>query len=121
MPRQRTDHSRIIYVFPDDFPDDFPRRLERFREESALSWAELARRLGTNPQTVYRWWKQGVQPHFRHLMALLDLAEDLGLRHLFTAWTVSDDTRGEVPAQGAPLQGPGRNAALGRGVRERRS
>ena len=46
MPRQRTDHSRITYVFP----DDFPQRLERFKEESGLSWAELARRLGSYPK-----------------------------------------------------------------------
>ena len=43
MPRQRTDHSRITYVFP----DDFPKRLERFKEESKLPWAEINRRLDT--------------------------------------------------------------------------
>ncbi len=93
MPRQQTRHNRIVYVFP----DDFPQRLERFKEESGLSWAELARRLGTYPYTVDRWRNQGVRPHFRHLMALLDLAEDLGLLHLFTAWTVPDGT--PVPGQ----------------------
>ena len=41
MPRQHTRHSRIVYVFP----GDFPRRLERFKEESGLSWAEVARRI----------------------------------------------------------------------------
>ena len=86
MPRQRTDHSRITYVFP----DDFPQRLVRFKEESGLSWAEIARRLATYPYTVQRWWQHGVRPHFRHLMALLDLADDLGLVHLFTAWTLPD-------------------------------
>ena len=45
MPRQRIHHSRETYEFPDDFPD----RLKRFREESGLSWAEVARRLGTYP------------------------------------------------------------------------
>ena len=94
MPRQHTRHSRIVYVFP----EDFPQRLERFKEESGLSWAELARRLGTYPYTVDRWRNKGMRPHFRHLMALLDLAEDLGLLHLFTAWTVPDRTRGEGPA-----------------------
>ena len=93
MPRQHTRYSRIVYVFP----DDFPRRLERFKEESGLSWAELARRLGTYPYTVDRWRNKGVRPHFRHLMALLDLAEGLGLLHLFTAWTVPDGT--PVPGQ----------------------
>ena len=42
MPRQRTHHSRITYVLP----DDFPQRLARFQEESGLSWSEIARRLG---------------------------------------------------------------------------
>ena len=50
MPRQRTDHSRRVYVVPDDLPD----RLERFREESGLSWADIARRLGVDPLTVRR-------------------------------------------------------------------
>ena len=99
MPRQHTHHSRIVYVFP----EDFPQRLERFKEESGLSWAELARRLGTYPYTVDRWRNKGVRPHFRHLMALLDLAEDLGLLHLFTAWTVPD---------GTPV--PGRRGGRGR-------
>ena len=32
MPRQRIDHSRTTY----GFPDDFPQRLVRFKEESGL-------------------------------------------------------------------------------------
>ena len=43
MPRQRIQHSRRTY----EFPDDFPERLVRFQEESKLPWAELNRRLGT--------------------------------------------------------------------------
>ena len=31
---------------------DFPQRLKRFKEESGLSWAEIARRLGADPKTV---------------------------------------------------------------------
>ena len=77
MPRQHTRHSRIVYVFP----DDFPRRLERFKEESGLSWAEITRCLGTSPFTLWRWHEAGVRPHYRHLMALLELAEDLCLGH----------------------------------------
>ena len=80
MPRQRTHHSRITYVFPDDFPE----RLERFKVESGLSWAEIARRLGTYPYTVRRWWKKGMRPSTRHMMALQALADDLGLGDLFT-------------------------------------
>ena len=58
MPRQRTDHSRIVYVFP----DDFPQRLVRFREVSRMPWAELNRRLDTDPETVRRWRDKGVGP-----------------------------------------------------------
>ncbi len=71
MARQRTRHSRITYAFP----DDFAQRLERFKEESGLSWAELSRRLGGHPLAVRRWRLAGVQPNFRHLMALLDLTD----------------------------------------------
>ena len=78
MPRQRVHHTRVAY----DFPEDFPRRLEMFKEAAGLTWAELARRLGTYPDTVRR-WRSGVRPNGRYLMALLDLADALGLRHLF--------------------------------------
>ena len=97
MPTQRIHHGGITYVFP----DDFPQRLVRFKEESGLSWAELARRLGTSALNLRR-WKAGVRPILRHLMALLDLAEELGLDHLFTAWKFPDETRGETPAPDVP-------------------
>ena len=61
MPRQRTQHSRRVYVFPDDFPG----RLERFREESGLTWAEIARRIETYPLTIRRWRREGVRPNLR--------------------------------------------------------
>ena len=38
MPRQRTQYRRRTY----DFPGDFPERLKRFKEESGLSWSEIA-------------------------------------------------------------------------------
>ena len=76
MPRQRTHHSRRIY--------DFPQRHVRFKEESDLPWAELNRRLGTDPHTVRRWRDEGVRPSVRHFAALLNLAGSLGLGHLFT-------------------------------------
>ena len=80
MPRQRTNYFREPFAFPDDFPE----RLVRFQEASGLSWAEIARRIGTYPHTVWR-WKEGLgRPNAQHLMALLDLADSLGLRHLFT-------------------------------------
>ena len=64
--------------------DDFPARLERFKEASELSWAEVNRRVGTHPQTMRRWRKSQTRPSTRHMLALLDLAESLGLSHLFT-------------------------------------
>ena len=70
MPRQRTNYRRITY----EFPEDFPQRLERFKEESGLSWAEIARRLGTYPYTVRRWWKKrDASQHAAH-----DGAADVG-------------------------------------------
>ncbi len=79
MPRQLTHHSRRTY----DSPDDFPQRLVWFKHASGLSWAEIARRLGIDPITIRRWWKRGVRPNYRHLKALHDLADSLGLGHLF--------------------------------------
>ena len=66
MPRQRIHHSRVTY----QVPHDFPQRLERFKEESGLSWSEIARRLGTYRHTVWRWAKGGVRPNVKHMMAL---------------------------------------------------
>ena len=65
-------------------PDDFPERLEHFREASGLSWAELNRRIGTHPQTMRRWRRRQTRPSTRHMLALLDLADSLGMVHLFT-------------------------------------
>ena len=92
MPRQRVDQSRRV-------PDDLPRRLKRFMEEADTSQAELARRLGTYPYTVKRWTKKGVRPHYQYQMALLDLADDLGLAHLLTAWTLPDEEGSGKPAK----------------------
>ena len=75
MPRQRIHHSRETY----DFPGDFPQRLERFKGESGLPWAELHRRLGTSALNLRLWKDKGVRPILRHQMALLELAEELGL------------------------------------------
>ena len=49
-----------------------------------MSWAEIARRLGTYPNIARRWWRKCVQPDAHHIVALLDLAGDPGLGHLFT-------------------------------------
>ena len=93
MLRQHAYYSRRTHVFP----DDFPQRLERFKVESGLSWAEIARRLGTYPLTIRRWRCKGVRPNLAHQKALLDLADDLGLGHIFTEWSVQRETRHEMP------------------------
>ena len=113
MPRQRIDHSRRVYVVP----DDLPHRLLRFMEEADMSQAELARRLGTYPYTVKRWTKNGVRPHYQYQMALLDLADDLGLAHLLTAWTLPDEERSGKPAKALQprCRSPRRKAARRRG------
>ena len=80
MPRQRTDYIRTTY----DFPDDFAKRLKRFQKESGLSWSEIARRIGAYRHTVFRWANGSRRPNTEHMMALLELAEDLGLAHIFT-------------------------------------
>jgi len=58
MPRQRNNYRRRTY----NFPADFPERLERFKEESGLTWAEFNRRLGIHPQTMRRWRKGLARP-----------------------------------------------------------
>ena len=80
MPRQRIHHRRDVHQLPDDFPE----RLERFHEESGLPWAEIARCVGTLPHTVWRWRKGEVRPNSQHMVALMALADSLGLGHIFT-------------------------------------
>ncbi len=80
MPRQRIHHNTISR----SFPADFPQRLLRFKEESRLPRAEIARLLGVYPHTVWRWQSGLARPNGAHMMALLDLADDFGLGHLFT-------------------------------------
>ena len=80
MPRQRIRHSRETYAVPVDFPD----RLKRFQDEAGLSWSDMARRLGTYRHTVWRWAEGKARPNFQHRRALYELAESMGLGHLFT-------------------------------------
>ena len=89
MSRERIDHSRIVYVLPPDFPE----RLEQLQKESGLPWSEIARRLGTYPLTIRR-WLAGMRPKLRHQMALLELADDLGLSHILTAWSIQQGMPG---------------------------
>ena len=79
MPRKRIHYIGIARVFPDDFPE----RLKRFKEESGLSWAEIARRVGADAESVRRWKEGQARPNAEHLTALYGLAETLGLGRLF--------------------------------------
>ena len=79
MPRQCINHrSGTHYVYP----DDFPQALENFKRASGMSWAEMARRLGTSTMTLWRWRYDGIRPNARHLLALQELAGSFGLGHL---------------------------------------
>ena len=77
MPRRRARPRGATYAFPDDFATG----LERFKEASGLTWAELARQFGTSTLNLWR-WRNGVHPNAHHLLALQDLARRLGLAHL---------------------------------------
>ena len=100
MPRQRTNYIRETY----NFLSDFPERLERFQRESGLPWAELIRRLGIDPETMRRWRQGRSLPSARHLMALLNLADDLGLCHIFNGGRrrAPLETRDETTVAGVP-------------------
>ena len=78
MPRKRVRRTkRTTHVLT----GDFAKALEGFQEASGLTWAEIARRLGTSVVNLWR-WRQGVQPNMHHLIALQDLADGMGLGHL---------------------------------------
>ena len=51
---------------------------------SGQSWVEVARRLEPYRHTVWRWAEGGVRPNHQHRKALMELADSLGLGHLFT-------------------------------------
>ena len=118
MGGQRIHHGRTVYVLPADFPE----RLKAIQKQSGLPWAEIARRIGTYPFTVWRWYEGGVRPHYRHQMALLELADELGLAHLLTSWTLPDESESATSPEIVPPKGrsPGGTAARDRGGRNRR-
>ena len=70
----------VYHVEPSPFPPDFPERLERFREVAGLSRRGLARRLRLSARCVRR-WRTGTRPDPAHLVALFNLAIELGLLH----------------------------------------
>ena len=78
MPHKRAKHARnTIHELTGDFAD----ALEGFQKASGLTWAEIARRLGTSVINLWR-WRQGVLPNMHHLLALQELADSMGLGHL---------------------------------------
>ena len=76
MPRQRRTHRKLTHVFPEEFGES----LVRFKEASGLPWGEIARLIGTTELALWR-WRKGAHPNWQHLLALLDLAEWMGLAH----------------------------------------
>ena len=77
MPRQRRSYRAVERAFPEEFPDS----LRRFKEASGLPWGEMARLIGTTELALWR-WRNGAHPNWLHLLALLEVAEDLGLAHM---------------------------------------
>ena len=71
----------VYHVEPSRFPSDFPERLERFREAAGLSSRGLARRLRVDSRMLRR-WRKGTQPAPGHLVALFNLAAEMGLLHI---------------------------------------
>ena len=53
------------------------------KEESDLPWAEIHRGLDVHPETARRWREKGVLPNTQNYAALLQIADSLGLGHLF--------------------------------------
>ena len=76
MGRQRQVYQPFRWVFPSDFPE----RLERFKEESGLSWRAIARLLGVSLHRLRQWRNKGVAPGHANLFLLLTIAGAMGLR-----------------------------------------
>lgn len=71
----------IYRIEPSLFPPDFPDRLESFREAARLSSRSLARLLRVDNRTLRR-WRRGTTPDPGHLIALFDLAAEMGMLHI---------------------------------------
>lgn len=81
--------QHLYRVEPASFPPDFPDRLGEFVQAAGLPWRELARLLRVNVRNVHR-WRNGARPDAGHLLALLELAIDFDLVHLFLPTIVTD-------------------------------
>ena len=77
MPRKRVQRRSQAHKMTGDFAE----ALEAFKKASGLTWAEIARRLGTSVVNLWR-WRKGVLPNIHHLLALQELADGIGLGHL---------------------------------------
>ena len=89
---------------PAEFPPDFPQRLERLKDAAGLSWRGLARRLGVDARLLRR-WRTGTRPDAGHLLALLQVADELGLlRHLLPQ-AGSGEPSGNATSAGPTLSG----------------
>jgi len=78
MPRKRARRGkRTTY----ELTGDFAKALEAFQRASGLTWAEIARRLGTSVVNLWR-WRKGILPNMHHLLALQELADSMDLGHL---------------------------------------
>ena len=78
MPRKRARRGKKTIC---EMTGDFAEALEDFQKASGLTWAEIARRLGTSVVNLWR-WRKGVLPNMHHLLALQELADSMGLGHL---------------------------------------
>ena len=80
MPRQRTYYSRRTYAFPEDFAE----RLKRSRRSRACRGRRSPAASEPYRHTVWRGAEGRARPNYQHRKALLELADSLGLAHLFT-------------------------------------
>ena len=70
---------RVHRPYLSELPADFGERIEEFRVASGLGVRPLARLLGVRPYRL-REWRRGVAPSSGHLVALVTIAEAMGLR-----------------------------------------
>lgn len=71
----------VYHVERPQFPPDFAERIERFREAGGFTSRALARSLRVNVRVLRR-WRSGTMPDPGHLIALFNLAAEMGLLHL---------------------------------------
>ena len=72
--------QRVYRPVEYDLPVDFSERLALFKEESGLSWKELARLLGVSLHRLRQWRNKGAAPNPTHLFLLMTIADLMGLR-----------------------------------------